>query len=86
MHREPMHGGLSAPLGCLLPGAIQSPDDLAEDDWRRTLPRMSGEAFQKVGRPSTCCTIRKLLSSLRQTGGHQRRLPEPPALGESGRL
>ena len=35
-----------SPLGRgFLTGAITSPDDFAEDDWRRTHPRFSGEAF-----------------------------------------
>ncbi|WP_369135497.1 aldo/keto reductase [Modestobacter sp. I12A-02662] len=35
-----------SPLGRgFLTGAITSPDDFAEDDWRRTHPRFTGEAF-----------------------------------------
>ncbi|GAB3359960.1 aldo/keto reductase [Modestobacter lapidis] len=35
-----------SPLGRgFLTGAITSPDDFAEDDWRRTQPRFTGEAF-----------------------------------------
>jgi aryl-alcohol dehydrogenase-like predicted oxidoreductase len=35
-----------SPLGRgFLTGAITSPDDFAEDDWRRTNPRFTGEAF-----------------------------------------
>jgi aryl-alcohol dehydrogenase-like predicted oxidoreductase len=35
-----------SPLGRgFLTGAISSPDDFAEDDWRRTHPRFTGEAF-----------------------------------------
>jgi aryl-alcohol dehydrogenase-like predicted oxidoreductase len=35
-----------SPLGRgFLTGAITSPDDVAEDDWRRTSPRFTGEAF-----------------------------------------
>lgn len=35
-----------SPLGRgFLTGAITSPDDLPEDDWRRTNPRFQGEAF-----------------------------------------
>ena len=35
-----------SPLGRgMLTGAITSPDDLAEDDWRRDNPRFQGEAF-----------------------------------------
>ncbi len=35
-----------SPLGRgFLTGAIRSPDDFAEDDWRRTNPRFTGEAF-----------------------------------------
>ena len=35
-----------SPLGRgFLTGAITSPDDFAEDDWRRTHPRFQGEAF-----------------------------------------
>jgi aryl-alcohol dehydrogenase-like predicted oxidoreductase len=37
-----------SPLGRgFLSGAIRSPDDLAEDDWRRQNPRFQGEAFEK---------------------------------------
>lgn len=37
-----------SPLGRgFLTGAITSPDDLAEDDWRRFGPRFQGENFQK---------------------------------------
>ncbi len=37
-----------SPLGRgFLSGAIRSPDDLAEDDWRRMNPRFQGEAFDK---------------------------------------
>jgi aryl-alcohol dehydrogenase-like predicted oxidoreductase len=37
-----------SPLGRgFLTGAIRSPDDLAEDDWRRTNPRFQGENFEK---------------------------------------
>jgi aryl-alcohol dehydrogenase-like predicted oxidoreductase len=37
-----------SPLGRgFLSGAIRSPDDLAEDDWRRVNPRFQGEAFEK---------------------------------------
>ncbi|MGH7629763.1 MAG: aldo/keto reductase [Gemmatimonadales bacterium] len=37
-----------SPLGRgFLTGAIKSPDDLAEDDWRRNNPRFRGENFQK---------------------------------------
>jgi aryl-alcohol dehydrogenase-like predicted oxidoreductase len=37
-----------SPLGRgFLTGAITSPDDLAEDDYRRTTPRFQGENFQK---------------------------------------
>ncbi len=37
-----------SPLGRgFLTGAIKSPDDLAEDDWRRNNPRFQGENFQK---------------------------------------
>jgi aryl-alcohol dehydrogenase-like predicted oxidoreductase len=37
-----------SPLGRgFLSGAIRSPDDLAEDDWRRMNPRFQGEAFEK---------------------------------------
>jgi hypothetical protein len=37
-----------SPLGRgFLGGAIRSPDDLAEDDWRRTNPRFQGDAFEK---------------------------------------
>jgi aryl-alcohol dehydrogenase-like predicted oxidoreductase len=36
-----------SPLGRgFLTGAIRSPEDLAEDDWRRTNPRFQGENFQ----------------------------------------
>lgn len=36
-----------SPLGRgFLTGAITSPDDLEEDDWRRSNPRFQGEAFQ----------------------------------------
>lgn len=36
-----------SPLGRgFLTGAITSPDDLAEDDWRRSNPRFQGENFQ----------------------------------------
>jgi aryl-alcohol dehydrogenase-like predicted oxidoreductase len=35
-----------SPLGRgFLTGAIRSPEDFAEDDWRRTHPRFTGEAF-----------------------------------------
>jgi aryl-alcohol dehydrogenase-like predicted oxidoreductase len=35
-----------SPLGRgFLTGALTSPDDFAEDDWRRTHPRFTGEAF-----------------------------------------
>jgi aryl-alcohol dehydrogenase-like predicted oxidoreductase len=38
----------SSPLGRgFLSGAIKSPDDLAEDDYRRFSPRFQGENFQK---------------------------------------
>ncbi len=37
-----------SPLGRgFLSGAIRSPDDLAEDDWRRMNPRFQGAAFEK---------------------------------------
>jgi len=37
-----------SPLGRgFLSGAIRSPDDLAENDWRRMNPRFQGEAFEK---------------------------------------
>jgi aryl-alcohol dehydrogenase-like predicted oxidoreductase len=37
-----------SPLGRgFLTGAIKSLDDLAEDDWRRTMPRFQGENFNK---------------------------------------
>ncbi|MEM8931278.1 MAG: aldo/keto reductase [Acidobacteriota bacterium] len=37
-----------SPLGRgFLTGAIQSPEDLAEDDWRRDNPRFQGEHFDK---------------------------------------
>jgi len=37
-----------SPLGRgFLSGAIRSPDDLADDDWRRMNPRFQGEAFEK---------------------------------------
>ena len=37
-----------SPLGRgFLTGAITSPDDLDEDDWRRTNPRFQGENFEK---------------------------------------
>ena len=37
-----------SPLGRgFLSGAIRSPDDLAEDDWRRMNPRFQGDAFEK---------------------------------------
>ena len=37
-----------SPLGRgFLSGAIRSPEDLAEDDWRRMNPRFQGEAFEK---------------------------------------
>jgi aryl-alcohol dehydrogenase-like predicted oxidoreductase len=37
-----------SPLGRgFLTGAITSPDDLAEDDWRRTNPRFQGENFAR---------------------------------------
>ncbi|WP_329360137.1 aldo/keto reductase [Streptomyces sp. NBC_01483] len=37
-----------SPLGRgFLPGAITSPDDFAEDDWRRTDPRFQGESFDR---------------------------------------
>ena len=37
-----------SPLGRgFLTGAITKPDDLAEDDWRRTLPRFQADAMQK---------------------------------------
>jgi aryl-alcohol dehydrogenase-like predicted oxidoreductase len=37
-----------SPLGRgFLTGAIKSPDDLAEDDWRRNNPRFQGENFQR---------------------------------------
>jgi aryl-alcohol dehydrogenase-like predicted oxidoreductase len=37
-----------SPLGRgFLTGAISSPDDLAEDDWRRHNPRFQGENFQR---------------------------------------
>ncbi|MEM9071229.1 MAG: aldo/keto reductase, partial [Myxococcota bacterium] len=37
-----------SPLGRgFLTGAIQSPDDLAPDDWRRNNPRFQGDAFTK---------------------------------------
>lgn len=37
-----------APLGFgMLTGKIRSPDDLAEKDWRRTVPRFSAENFPK---------------------------------------
>lgn len=36
-----------SPLGRgFLSGAIRSPDDLAEDDWRRMNPRFQGDAFE----------------------------------------
>src|SRR3712207_5567674 len=36
----------SSPLGRgFLTGAIRSPEDFAEDDWRRGHPRFTGEAF-----------------------------------------
>ncbi|MFB7510112.1 aldo/keto reductase, partial [Streptomyces broussonetiae] len=37
-----------SPLGRgFLSGAITSPDDLAQDDWRRTDPRFQGESFDR---------------------------------------
>lgn len=37
-----------SPIGRgFLSGAIKSPDDLAENDWRRNLPRFQGENFSK---------------------------------------
>src|SRR3712207_8081708 len=37
----------SSPLGRgFLTGAITSPEDFGEDDWRRGHPRFTGEAFQ----------------------------------------
>ena len=37
-----------SPLGRgFLTGAIRSPEDLAEDDWRRTNPRFQGENFER---------------------------------------
>lgn len=37
-----------SPLGRgFLTGAITSPDDLADDDWRKTNPRFQGENFQR---------------------------------------
>lgn len=37
-----------SPLGRgFLSGEIKSPDDLAPDDWRRTVPRFQGDNFQK---------------------------------------
>lgn len=37
-----------APLGRgFLTGTIKSPDDLADDDWRKSNPRFQGENFQK---------------------------------------
>src|SRR4051794_20388749 len=37
-----------SPLGHgFLTGAIRSPDDLSDDDWRKTNPRFTGENFQR---------------------------------------
>jgi aryl-alcohol dehydrogenase-like predicted oxidoreductase len=37
-----------SPLGhSFLTGKLRSPDELADDDWRKTNPRLTGENFQR---------------------------------------
>jgi len=41
-------GSATDEVSGFLTGAYKSRDDFAKDDWRRTLPRFQGEAFQEV--------------------------------------
>jgi aryl-alcohol dehydrogenase-like predicted oxidoreductase len=40
-------GDVARSVGCLLTGQIRTVDDFADDDWRKTNPRFTGENFQR---------------------------------------